>query len=324
MRFALLAALSLTACGRDTPPAPPTAPTMELPTEDILDLAPVQEGLAAAVPLRFVEGGYVAPRRGGAVDIEGDSLLWTGLAIGTLPCGAAAALVATLDRSTTARGGALLRYDLDPDGPIDPRLVGDENTRDGFIGAIFGLTSAARRCPELADTIGELWRRIARFVDDEGHGALYPGNLHALVTPGMRFLLDLASHALAGGARPSGEALLAFEAGEIPDALRITVGHAACYPLHLAALGFAVAAREGRPIHRAVFEGWCGATAGTDIPMIDWMCRRAAARTWLVAEPDGYEHRHQRCSPWESPDLDAGEESPRVDWLELYEIARGR
>ena len=316
-----LAALWLAGCATPSAGRPMRLP----PREDLSALEPMRAQMAQTLPQSFVsERGWFAPRREGRVDLEGDSLLWTGLAMRVLPCAEALPMLEALEASAEMRGGAFVRYE-----PLPPKFDGNEVSRDGVIGAAFGLLSLDARCPVLRPRIAALWGDFIRFVKEHGGGALYPGTTATLTVP-FGVTLDLVTTRLLGadeGETSEGE-LAAAEAGHLMSTARVTKARRACYPAHLVAMQVLIADACGRPFSQAFMDAWCDLTDGAGMPLADWMCSRAPAILLLGNprfDPRKWMYEHQRCEAWERPDLGADEESPHLDWLLLYDLAaRGR
>ncbi len=324
---AMFAALAAAGCDRDVEPKPITAPTFELPAaEDLSDLAPTNAALEADLPRFTHANGWTGPRRHGEPELEGDGLFWQGLRLGSASCAAVPAILVPVESMQAARGGALVRYEpldvVDGDGNTT-NFAGNEISRDGAIAWAFGSQAASMRCPELAPRIAGIWASFITFVDAHGGGALYPGATGATITAAMRFTLDIVSHQLLGHARPSWEATTKAGYAHVLTVRSAVDGEQACYPVHTSALQVVIASRGGRPFSAYSMALFCPAAVRSGIPLAKWLCGKASAREWLSAAQEPWEYRHQRCDGWESYDLDAHEESHRLDWRVLYALAGG-
>ena len=155
----------------------------------------------------FLEGGYVVSRnRHGEPMHQGDSLLWTSLAMASLSCHDAAPIRHALINSIRRNGGRILRFD-----PLPNDCKGNETSRDAEIGALFGFTIHSLRCPEAKTELAEAWRLHYDFVKSHG-GRLHEGsNTNFMMNPALNFVWDLVSHYFLGTARPSNTSLALFE-----------------------------------------------------------------------------------------------------------------
>lgn len=267
------------------------------------------------------ETGWVTIRRNGAPDLEGDTLLWHGLALSVADCPRADLWLIPVENMSDHRGGGWVRYE-----PLPDELHGNEVSRDGVTGMMVGLWSVWNRCETLRPRVEDLWRSFVAFVDDAGRGLiLYPNASRGLITSTMQFAMDVMSHRLLGHANPSGIAKTKAALGEELNASGTSRDKDPCYPLHIGALQVLLVGKAGNAYSTVTMGKWCAETAETDVPLLDWMCGRAPAEPWLAATDAAspWSYRNQRCGQWEEPDLKAGEESPRLDWLVLYDLASG-
>ena len=81
-----------------------------------------------------LKDGYVVSYEDSTPREEGDALLWTGLAIASLPCHQRRNLMETLFKSVDKNNGAFLRID-----PLPSSYSDDPTSRDMEVGALFGV-----------------------------------------------------------------------------------------------------------------------------------------------------------------------------------------
>lgn len=277
------------------------------------------ESYADRLLRNFTEGGYVISLdKNGKALHKGDSLLWTSLAMASLPCDQAAVLRTALTASILRNNGRILRFD-----PLPASYQGNETSRDAEVGALFGFATHFQRCPEARADLRKAWQEHYRFV--EKHGKLHEGsNPNFVINPALEYVWNLVSHELLGTAKPSDESRHFFETGVISGAAYIANSKSACYPIHLSTLLLITTSRLGGAVNHLTRREYCHQTRGMNLPLTDWYCERGNPKEFLKAfEPNRWEYRHQRCASWESPDVDPGEQSPAVDFLAMRTIAGG-
>lgn len=245
----------------------------------------------------------------------GDSLLFSGLALAVLPCAGGAPVLAAIEASQESRGGLFVRYE-----PLSPDYSGNENSRDGITGLIFGLATRARHCPDDKNLIAGMWQRY-RTALGPNPLALYPGNLHAVVTPPFAAVLEQGDHLLAGGESPPFARRVLWEAAAAKGAQATVEDHGACFTVHLETLqALLFGAAASGDFHK----GFCQGTAGAGLALTDWYCGTGAeaVKSWLSTyQPNQMVYRHQRCS-WETETPRPGTDGPALDWLMLYTLAK--
>ncbi|NRA68309.1 MAG: hypothetical protein HRU19_27745 [Pseudobacteriovorax sp.] len=257
---------------------------------------------------------------------QGDSLLWTSIALGTGTCAATEGILDSLIRSIKEREGALVRFE-----PLPANYFDNATSRDQVTGALFGFAARARRCPQDFDKLKDSWTLVSRYI--EKHDALHDGNNgNYRITPGFRFLIRQMDHYFGIGGAPGGVAKATFEGALVANVFAIDITKESCYPVHLTTLNAITADLLGRPIKKRVFSQICRATDGMDLPLTDWYCRRLKGSNLAfylddfdnedISKPQHrYEYRHQRCPAYESPDIRPGDRSPAVDFLILQRLA---
>ncbi len=246
---------------------------------------PITFATAAERMLAMSDGGWIVSRgTSGEIQHQGDSLIWTSLAMGALDCVSAMGPESSLLAMIDVTGGRLWRH---------PSLPG-EWSLDGAIGFYAGVLEHVARCPGTkAD-----WARAVRF-----HAESKPE-----LPPRFQTLLDVTQALLGNGPMPSDtdRGLLAAEC--VGWAVAAVSQHSAGFRLHLCYLTLkSMDAPKGR-------EAFCSAVEAAKMPLLEQFCGRPGLSSWV----DGfgyniYEYKHQRAD-WEDPDGN-GIETPGLDYL---------
>lgn len=255
----------------------------------------------------FLENGWVVSRLpGGAPDHRGDSLIWTGLALGALPCDRAGSLEVALTTMIGNGQGALVR--------IEPNTDVGEVTLDGALGLYRGVALRITRCPESALLWAPVIEQHLAYVDAHG-GHLHGDSEASLLVPEFGYLLDLLHSSLLRGTPPDGSRAAKLNREVAEWALAANVSHAACFRVHLGLLALQMEETLGVNIPDNDRNAFCAATRGMDMPTVDFWCGRSDLKAWIAGyQPNQWEFRHQRCGSWESPDGN-GDETPGLDYI---------
>lgn len=267
--------------------------------------------LRARLVGKFLDRGYVVSREAdGSPEHQGDSLLWSSLAMGILPCDQGAETTRAIIDSVNRNDGRLVRID-----PLPGSYAGNETSRDQVTGALLGFVLRDQRCPQDREALRSAWRRHHDFVIRHDGRLHEGGNPNFYMNPAMRFLWDLVSTHFGAGEEPGSVAKAAFESGVIISSTATDLQESACYPVHLSTLMMITAARLGRPVSHLTRREFCHQTRGMELPLTEWFCDRGSPESYLASfEPNQWEYRHQRCK-WESPDGSPGKETPALDFL---------
>lgn len=239
--------------------------------------------------------GWVVSRDGEKPHHLGDSLLWTGLALGILPCDKAELPAAALRGMFRELGGGMWRH---PSLPTDASM-------DGAMGVYWGIARHQRKCAgewhsELT-AHRELLRSTGNKLNRAGSGLLPPG-------------FDYLPPLLDGDTPPDAhKALLERLVGAW--ALATKLERASCYRAHLGLLALDAAQVAGQSISPDAKGFYCLQTRPMKIPLIDHWCGRPGLGEWVAGfEYNVWEYRHQRCGAWETADGN-GYETPALDLL---------
>lgn len=275
----------------------------ETPTTDPPPAVVENWGIEQDRALTFASDGFIVSLdKNQVTQNQGDSLIWTGVALASMDCQHGAKLDQALQAMVKTLNGGLWRH---PSIPNDVSL-------DGALGFYLGVTHRITHCME-----GDIWAPLLKLHQAAG-SALNPNGGTKLEDPftaardAVLSLVGIADYpgAVRIGALSEAAALMGAAPG---IAHRTGVGSQACYRAHLGLLVMQIIeATGGKPSARNSF---CAATVGYDLPTTDQYCGRGNLRAWTEAfQSDVWQYRHQRCPGWENPDGD-GLLQPGIDLL---------
>jgi hypothetical protein len=285
------------------------------PTEDIEEpVAPDdfdgQASYDAAVSrlMAFERDGWIVSLKDGQPEHQGDSLLWTGIALGVLPCDKAEIFADALRSMLVDNSGYLVRYMPLP----EEYMGGREVSFDGATGFYYGLAANLVRCGS-ADSWRDYWSLHNRRLP-----ILHPNTPGVDVVPEFTVLQDYISHLLGQRGKPHKDRVRILEKEIELWARAVVLQRASCYRIHLGWLYL----RSMESLNVLSAKGkykFCDATDGVGIPLIDHWCGRSHIAEWNYVEND-WEYRHQRCGAWETPDGKPGLETPGLDAVIAYSL----
>lgn len=301
LRFGLFIAIfgQLIGCGADRH-APPHEPAV----------TPVPEMHAAAVARlpAFLENGQVVSRwENGEAEHLGDSLLWTGIAIGSLDCETGWPLMDAMYQRMARTDGELDRFD-----PLPERYAGNEISFDGETGFYYAVARRLRRCPEESASLAVLWGQRLGYIDR--HGGRLHRNVAVEMTTPFDFTRDAISHALGLRGEPHVDRLRSLEVAAYSWIQSVVAAKAAAYRIHLAIRHLMTVQALGHQLSEQGYRNICNAAKPAALPLVEWWCGR---HDEFLTEfrYDAFEYRHQRAI-WESPDGKEGLRTPAVDLLD--------
>lgn len=294
MPKALALLVLLTSCAK--------APAQPEPVPAPDDIRALYQEAETRLTTRFLEGGRVVSRtKEGAAHHQGDSLIWSGLALFGLSCEAGNLVEDTLVAELHAQDGALQRY---------PGLQKPVSF-DGAIGLYRGIADRIQRCPGAREKWAPAIQKHAAYVA-ANDGRLGPGG--ARLEANFGWLLDRLASALDVRGADSGDSFGALENEAAAWALVTVSTRSAAYRIHLGLLALETAEALGTTAERNRF---CQAAAGASLPGVQWWCGYPEDLRTFIAEfqYDRFEYALQRSPVWESPDGKDWLETPGLDLL---------
>ncbi len=239
--------------------------------------------------ISMADDGWIVSRTAdGEPRQQGDSLIFTGIAMGVLDC----------DRGDIPER-ALLKMLAENHGvPYRHPTLRDDYSLDGLLGLWWGVEHRTLMCPEAR----------ARWA------AVLPQHLKATAIPPYFdvMLRTVITHVMDADA-PTIE-----ERGKLGSevagwAIAVVSQRAAAYRLHLGFLTLSVVdAPHGQNIY-------CEAVREAKMPLLEQFCGRVGLEPWLKGfEYNRWEYQHQRAV-WEQPDAQ-GLTTPALDLLVAYRM----
>ena len=274
--------------------------------------APLEQLYADAVTRlfeHFYDHGYIVSRSAdGAAQHVGEGLLWSGVALGNLPCDRAKQVMADLSTVMTTRNGEIRRYE-----PLPQEYAGRELNFDGETGLVYGFARFLQRCPNDTGGLSDAWRLHWEAIR-RNDGQLYPGTGERM--PGL-FAFTTNALSVRLGLIPAVDVREqdTMEQAAASWATAVKLQRAACYRVNLAFMHIQAAEALGYPLSDLGRSMWCSATKGMGIATVDFYCGQSEILTWINAfEFNRFEYAHQRCSAWEMADGN-GLETPGLDLI---------
>lgn len=272
MKKLLIMAMFLTGCAKDAP--------KNVPTENP---DPVAYSYVSARALAMSDNGWIVSRwPDGAMRDQGDSLLFTGLAMGSLNCADGSIPERALLKMLQENHGKVYRHPSIP----------DDYSLDGLLGLWWGISHRVKKCPESQDAWTEILPEHAAAVTIE---------------PYFEVVLKTVM-----GEPVSDEDRGRLGAEIASWAFGVVTHRAAAYRLHL---GFLALDLVDAPKGKAAF---CGTVGEAHMPLLDDFCGKEGLADWMGAfDYDRYVYAHQRAV-WEAPDGRPGLSTPGIDYLIAY------
>lgn len=272
MKTMLILAL-LAACGHKDPSKP-----------DAPDGVPhIPYGEASQRLLTMLDDGWVVSRNqdGTARDL-GDSLIFTGIAMGAIDCASGSVPEAALVKMLQERNGGVYRHPSIP----------DDYSLDGLLGLWWGIAHRTARCPETKAIWASLLPAHAAAVDVEP----FFGVVRAQVMAN----LGVGAAPTVGERGTLGSEVAGW-------AFTVVSQRAAAYRLHLGFLSLDVVdAPKGK-------DSFCALVPKAKIALLEHFCGRGGLAEWTAGFAyNRYVYAFQR-GDWEGPD--GAPETPAIDLL---------
>lgn len=275
--------------------------------------------------IEFLKDGWVVTRNpDGSNHDEGDSLLFTGLALGSLSCDSVAryGLLNSFERMIDNYDGYLVRID-----PLTEEYVNRDDyvSRDGATGALYGLLRHSQRCSENRERVKRI---MDQWHDTVGSAVLLHPKSKAVKMPSFS-----AFWRVAHGRKINDLEYAVYMTSTIFTAKTIQLQRRAavaegnpeknpsCYPVNLQTLQHIIMEMQGQAIYERDKSAWCDITKDFGLLLSDWYCARNddKIQDWLEnPQQSRAVYMHQRCS-WETEGFHL---SPRVDYLLLNSLRK--
>jgi hypothetical protein len=240
-----------------------------------------------AVDMTSPLGWVVSVWDDGKITHTGDSLLWTGMAMGVLDCARGDVVERALLTMLLENGGRVYRH---------PSEAGREPSLDGHLGLYWGISERVRRCPYALPT----WQ--AAIAQHEPTGLPLPFDD---VLDSLRYQLGLDS-------KPGVEAL---QVAVYSWAYAVVAKKAAGYRIHLGLLTYEILESTGVGVSDHARDTFCSAAKPAGMTTVEHYCGRGDLKGWADGFTfNAYEYAHQRAR-WESQDGKPGLATPAIDLL---------
>lgn len=244
---------------------------------------------------RFLDRGFVDSIFEGQNQHQGDSLLFSGLALYALDCQSGQPIADAFAKMMEERDGGVYRH---------PDLPDKEASLDGLLGLYRGITKRINQCGETG-----LWARVMK-----NHRARMAASLPAE----FNLVSDTLSYRLGLSDKPDPRRLGLLSKEVASWATLVKRARGACYRIHLGLISLQTLDALGTPISDEDRGLFAEATKDTDMPAVDEYGGRPALEEFLQNfEYNRWQYRHQRCSIWETND-GYGMEHPAIDFLVGY------
>ncbi len=290
----ILAILCFLGCDHAADKAEPTAPA----DPQVTEFEAASERLVGMLDSDFWLVSWWAD---GTPEHQGDSLLWSSMAMGVLPCEKAEGIEAALQKMLKDLGGGLYRH------PSLPAAV----SLDGALGFWWGVARRVARCPESRDGWIEPFRAHVVFTADR---RLNPSSNERFIAPFLA-VRDSVGSLLGLTTAPRAAEIDGLAKLMAGWALTVKASRDAGYRIHLGLLALQAIEASGVRVPDVGRDAYCAASDGVDMPTVDNWCGRGDLAAWAAAfQFDVWEYRHQRAK-WESPDGKPGLRTPGLDYL---------
>lgn len=273
------------------------------PSQDVIDAYVAAEDRLVSLS----DNGWVVSKDGDNISSQGDSLLFSWMAVGATDCDHRGSIESALSNAIQTSNGALYRHPSLPDSV----------SLDGAIGLYYGLATAKDCGTDLKGVLA-LHRDFVK-----SHGMRLNASSDTKLVPEFDYVLDLLSFRFGIASEPDASKARAVESEVSAWAFAVMASKSACYRIHLGYLtmrsleALGAMSEQGR-------SDFCSAAEGADIPIVDHWCGRGDLEGWLTNfKENEWEYRHQRCGGRETPDGN-GRETPGLDLIvamkDLYEF----
>lgn len=249
---------------------------------------------------KFLDKGFVVSLNGDQKIHQGDSLLFSGLALYALDKQSGQPIADAFAKMMEERDGGTYRH---------PDMPDRETSLDGLLGLYRGIAKRINLCDEKP-----LWAKVMK-----NHRARMAASLPAefnLVADALAFRLGLADS-------PDIRRISNLALEVSTWATLVKRGRRSCYRIHLGLLALQGMEDLGFPVSPDDKAKFADATSGTKMPTVDEFCGRPAIEAFLKDFTyNKWQYQHQRNPVWEAPD-GYGQDHPAIDYLVGYADLHG-
>lgn len=280
---ASLIALTLAACGKAEKKHDSVEPDLEALSAYAVDVNRLQDD--------FLDQGFVVSRyASGEAEHRGDALIWSGIALGVLPCDEGDDIENALISMVERLDGGLYRH---------PELA-DRVSMDGALGFYRGVAQRLR-CSGKRD----LWASPLKLHYEFSlkHKTGLNAASTAELVPEFTYVRDLLLAEVGLRGKPSADRQRTLETQTAGWALAAKLKRASCFRIHLGLITLQTIESLGGQISEKGRDQFCSATKSLELPTVNHWCGRPGLLDFLHSfKHDEWEYRLQRCTNWESPD----------------------
>lgn len=243
----------------------------------------------------FLDRGFVISKQNGTTLHQGDSLLFSGLALYAMDCQAGQPIADGFADMLRQTDGNVYRHPDQPDREV---------SLDGLLGMYRGINKRVQFCGEK-----DLWAGLMEHTRAKVSASM-PAEFN-LVSSMMEFVLGI-------GDCPDLRRLetLTIEVSAWADLVRLRKDTA--YRIHLGLLALQTLEEMGAPLSDKQRGRFAQATDGTNLVTTDHFSGRPGLSEFLDGfQYNTWQYRFQRNPDWEKPD-GQDQEHPGVDYLVGY------
>lgn len=242
----------------------------------------------------FLDKGFVVSKQDGTSQHQGDSLLFSGLALYALDCTSGQPIADAFMKMLKDLDGGVYRH---------PDLPEKEPSLDGLLGMYRGIIKRIG-CDGVEPWAAVMKNHTARMA------ASLPAEFN-LVADTLAYKLGLSGIPDQRRAKN-----LALEVATW--AFLVKTSKTACYRVHLGLLSLQALDDMGMGVGDESRGHFAESTKGLGMPTTDHFSGRDGLKEWLENfQYNEWQFRHQRCGLWEIPD-GASMDHPAVDYLVGY------
>lgn len=244
------------------------------------------------------DGFVVSIDQDGQPRNQGDSLIFTGIALASMDCTRGERLAAALEKMLTGTSGQLYRH------PTLPGAI----SLDGALGLYRGVAHRVIHCGEASRWAPLLQAHLALG------GTLNKAAGLKLAAP-FTYVRDLLAAKAGVAAEPAASVQAELETAVAAWAEGVKLTRSGCFRAHLGLQALQTIEALGGTVSGRGRDAFCAATDGLGLATTDNWCGRDGLKDWLASYvPNRWQFAFQRCPSYDAPD-GAGMQQPGVDQL---------